>query len=101
MSNSKPYPTKLSVGIKVTSVNSAHVRFRMYANMIPKEQDHEQATRASMGNELVSRVEEFGPLMSRLQPDVLLASDKDWGRIHEFGINDSIELRSGMMGILG
>lgn len=76
---------KLSVGITIESVTPAHTRFKIFSNLIPYQQDHTQATRASLGDTLCLRNEEFRPFMARLRPDILVLRDGSLdGRFMEY-----------------
>lgn len=59
--------------MRINDVSPAHTRFSIFANMIPQEMEHREATRASIGSELTLRNEEITPFVERLQPDVIIS----------------------------
>ena len=61
---------KLSVGIRIDSASPSHVHFALFSNMIPEDQDHEQATRGKAGD-LCLTTDEFRPFLIRLLPDAI------------------------------
>lgn len=65
---------KFSLGVRIDRATSAHVYLSVFSAMIPAEQEHAQATRGKAG-ELVLRVNELGPFLERVQPDMLLSLD--------------------------
>jgi hypothetical protein len=62
---------KLSVSYRIENVSPAHIHFSIFANMIPSEQEHQNATRAKLGNAQCLRVEEFSPFATKTQPDLI------------------------------
>lgn len=65
---------KFSIGLRINSISPAHVHFKLFCNLIPEDQQHNEATRASIGGELCLRNEEFPHFVERLHPDVILFS---------------------------
>jgi len=85
---------KFSIAIKLVNVSPAHVRFTLFANMIPANQDHEQATRASLGSQLTLRNEEFPHFVNRLQPHVITGSKQSWEQLYDESISQQFDLNN-------
>lgn len=67
---------KLSISVRIISLNTQHVWFKLYLNLIPNNVPHLEGTRALMGEAQCLRLEELEPFMQRLKPDLVTLGDK-------------------------
>lgn len=88
---------KLSVGIIVDSHfdshSGIHVRFRIFIDMIPNDQDHMQVTRGLSGH-LTLRDTEFLPFIRQLKPHVVLDTEVSSHRLSWYDYVSRVELLS-------
>jgi len=80
----KPYPTKLSLSVRIDDITPRHVTISIFSNMIPVEQSHAEATRGLCGN-LCMRVDELQPFLERVNPNKLSCREhRDAVKIYEY-----------------